>query len=364
MAAGLIVGCGADDDDSQDAEASSPTSEPPSDPATAAVEETPPVSEQTATAVTSPDTPLPLERGEWAQLTINGPSPAARRDHSLATDPSGELLYLFGGRGSDGALSDLWVLDVTAQAWTQLAEGPQARFGHSAFVDPNCGTMLLFGGEGSGFFNDLWEYDISGDNWSQLTAAGGPSPRYGHGGFYDPGSASFYVTHGFTNSGRFDDTWAYGVDGSTWTDLSPADGERPIERCLMKCAWDGEALYLFGGQTDGQSFLGDLWALDLAGGGWTQLDVARPSPRKFYSWSEVHDTGMFLLHGGQTEGGESGETWLFNTFERAWSQLATSGPAPARNGHDAVYSGRRGSLIVVAGRNPDLQQDVWELALT
>ena len=77
--------------------------------------------------------------------------------------------------------------------------------------------------------------------WELLAPDGaGPANRYGSCAGYDPIRNRVLVSHGFTDFGRFDDTWAYSLADGTWTDISP-EGERPIERCLHACTYDAAA---------------------------------------------------------------------------------------------------------------------------
>lgn len=98
----------------------------------------------------------------WEQVSVTGPAPAPRWDHSLVADPAlnergPRNLVLFGGRGSFGgaALSGemwrLWVNGPTSFAWARedsmLGEAPAARGGHAAAIDVSTRQMLLTGGE-------------------------------------------------------------------------------------------------------------------------------------------------------------------------------------------------------------------------
>ncbi|MCH8064851.1 MAG: hypothetical protein IIC90_03370 [Chloroflexi bacterium] len=87
----------------------------------------------------------------WQQLSPAGDAPPHRRDHSLvaAASDKQQWLLLFGGVGSEGELADLWRYDITGDEWTQLgAGGPSARHGHNAAWDGPTGRMLIFGGQG------------------------------------------------------------------------------------------------------------------------------------------------------------------------------------------------------------------------
>ena len=181
------------------------------------------------------------------------------------------------------------------------------------------------------------------------------------------------ITHGFTNSGRFDDTWSLDLAGGSWTDISPST-KRPVERCLMRSAWDPrrERLLMFGGQTTATPFLGDLWALEP--NGWREIAAEpRPSPRTFYAMAfdrllRVIQEGVIIrdrliIFGGNSQGGAMNDLWFFDSPSESWSQATPEGEPPSpRFGHDAVVVGR--SLFVFGGNDGsnDLN-DLWELTL-
>lgn len=341
-----------------------------------------------STPTSPPTSPPPDPTGtpsalRWQQISPSGPLPPPRRDHSLVRGEltSGPQLYVFGGRNNEGDLADLWSYDLgrfATDQWVEEAteDGPLSRHGHNAAWDVAGGRMVVFGGQqGSSFFNDVWQFQISPNRWRQLAPTGtSPTPRYGAGAAFavDPGDPPgvivsprrLLVTHGFTSSGRFDDTWSYDLAADDWADVSPA-GTRPVERCLMRAVWDAgrERLLMFGGQTTGTPFLDDLWTLE--SNGWRQItSKPRPSPRTFYAMVFDAGRGHIILFGGRTADGPTNDLWFFDSVGESWSRPDVEGEPPSpRFGHDAVLVGS--SLIVFGGRNEsgDLN-DLWELTLT
>jgi hypothetical protein len=346
LAAAALVGCG--DDDSNNDQTTEPTATP-------------------GVITTTPEPTLASPR--WGRLPEAVPVPPARRDHSLVTD--GQRLYLFGGRDS-AARGDFWVYNLTSAQWTEVtAAGPAPRFGHNALYSALTSVMLVFGGQGGGFFNDIWTYTPTQGTWREAVPAGGaaaarPTPRYGaaSAGTGEP----IFITHGFTDTGRFDDTWAFGA--GAWEDFSPPAGSRPVERCLTRAVGDqvAAAVILFGGQTDSAPFLGDTWQLTFGSAGetnWTEIPAQRsPSPRNLFSMVFDDERRRALLFGGNTETGPVNDVWVFDAQTALWSQLGTQGEAPSpRSGHDAVWLPGRRSMLVFGGQDEGGDQaDLWELA--
>jgi N-acetylneuraminic acid mutarotase len=303
----------------------------------------------------------------WRQLAPQGARPVARENAVLAFDPADNRLYLHGGRGRSGTLADLWVFDLAARTWTKLtAQGPKpaARFGHSGAWDAKRGRLIVFAGQGNtGFFSDAWAFDPVANRWQRLAANdAGPSRRYGSCAGYDETGDRILVSHGFTSTGRFDDTWALSLASRRWTELTP-EGSRPVKRCLHACDWDGAtgALVLFGGQTDGVPQLGDTWVLDREG--WKQVAGRAPSARRFPAGAATGD-GRFVINGGI--GAKTfGDTWIFDAKDRKWSRPAglAAGPGP-RHSHAVASDRVADRLFVFGGARPArTANDLWVVQL-
>ena len=309
-------------------------------------------------------TPEPSGALAWTARGASGTLPFPRRDHSLSSD--GERLYVFGGRG-DGTLGDFWRYDTSTDGWTELAPtGPSARFGHNAAWHTQSGRLIVFGGQGGDgtFVNDLWAFDPAADAWTQLDGGSGPSPRYGAGATLTLDGA-LIVTHGFTDQGRFDDTWQYDFATATWTDVSPA-GLRPVERCLIRTVWTevmDQHLLMFGGQTTSAPFLGDMWSL-AEGRSWSEVvRVPQPGARNQYSLVYNQARDKIVMFGGDSEDGPLGELWWFDAVDEFWEKPTVAGASPvARYGHDAAWVASRSSMFVFGGHDFDAERnDLWEL---
>lgn len=290
----------------------------------------------------------------WRRISASGPS--ARRDATFTGDGAGGA-WLFGGRNDAGPLGDLWLF--RNGSWTKTAAtGPKPRFGHNAAYIR--GRLFVFGGQAgpSEFFNDVWAYDPASEGWLPVSASGAkPAARYGAGG--DAVGDAFVVTHGFTNSGRFDDTWRLLQPGS-WTNVSPPSG-RPIKRCLHRAVYVPgiRKMLLFGGQTNGVPFLGDTWLYDTAGRTWTQVRGAAPGARNVYA--AVARESNLVLFGGESAAGPRDDVWRFDGA--TWRQLSVAGAKPsARSGIEGALVGS--TMLVFGGtQNGTLLADLWELTL-
>jgi hypothetical protein len=340
-----------------------------SPPAPATTATSPPGAGQSATLAASPV--ASAARARWQRLEPAGAKPPARHDHSVTADVEGTRAYVFGGRAASNGLNDLWAYDVAANAWQQVqpdGAAPATRWGHNAAFDAQRNALVVFGGQtAGGFFSDVWAYEVAANRWERLNADNaGPSRRYGAGGSYEPSARTITVTHGFTDSGRFDDTWAFAVGDARWSELSPRAGERPLRRCLLRTIVDPEAgrVLLFGGQSNTAPFMNDLWAFDMSARSWQQLAASSaPPPRNLYAAVRRGDRREALVHGGNTPSGNSAELWLLDLARDSWALVAPEGEAPAaRRGHDLAWLRDAQAALLFGGVADRDVDDLWQLS--
>jgi hypothetical protein len=310
---------------------------------------------------------------QWAQLVPDpGAAPAVRELASVLYDPVGRRLIVFGGQTYSGDLNDVWAFDLDQPGWTNItpASGPApvGRFTHNAVYDHANRRMLVWSGQGSGaFLNDVWAFDLEAHTWSAF-APPPPMPniRYGTAAVFDPIARHLVTYAGFTDQGRFGDVWRFDADGVAWTDVTPAGGG-PGVRCLHSASRDirDHRMIMYGGQRSGP--LGDLWALDLASGQWSELAAPGAPPGRFFA-TQAYDSirHRVLIFGGNLGSSFSNEVWTFDLDPVAWQVLTPTGSAPSpRQGATATYIVEEDRLVVFGGNASGfLNNDVWSLSFT
>ncbi len=277
--------------------------------------------------------------------------PTPRIDSSLVYSYANRAIFAFGGQDDGGPSNTIYAYSPDTSSWKQLSpEGalPPPRFGQTTIYDSKRNRIVLFGGQGRGFFNDTWVYEIALNRWTQITLGEGPSKRYGHSAIYDTATDRMIISHGFTDAGRFDDTWALEFapktgDSSTarWLNITPS-GEKPLKRCLHHAVFDPERrqMLLYGGCASGfgPCPLGDLWAFDLTKGTWSERRAQpSPDPRQWYGAAFDTVRQRFLVWGGLGRGALK-DLWEYDPAANKWQVPASaSSLGTERSRHQGVF---------------------------
>jgi hypothetical protein len=193
----------------------------------------------------------------WEPIDTIFPLARANATLEYCTDDSkkkkskgGDFFYLFGGEYFDGieniVLDGLLRFDVTKQEWKVLVTPPgrpqpSPRCAHSCVNYKN--HLYIFGGEVSNgdhyhHFRDLWKFNVSTLEWTEIIARDPPSPRSGHatvvwksymivfGGFYEAlkSDAKWY-----------NDVHIFHLQSESWlTSANHATPIPPVSRLALK----------------------------------------------------------------------------------------------------------------------------------
>lgn len=292
----------------------------------------------------------------FTRLPADGAAPTPRVDGTIAYDGASRRIYMFGGL-DNAARNDLWFYSLAERRWQEVqASGakPDARFGHTLLLDAPRRRLILFAGQSRGFFSDVWAFDLDGGAWRQIAPnQAGPKDRYGHSAILDEARGRMVISHGFTDAGRFDDTWAFDLATNRWSNISPS-GTRPLKRCLHHAVYDpaNSQMLLYGGCASGfgPCPLGDLWSFDLNANVWTERTPAnRPAARQYYGRSFDTVRSRLVLYGG-FGGGFLNDVWTWNPATNVWQQQTAEGaPSVGRSRHESTYAADRGTTFFFGG---------------
>ncbi|XP_072048547.1 multiple epidermal growth factor-like domains protein 8 [Amphiura filiformis] len=140
--------------------------------------------------------------------------------------------------------------------------------------------------------------------------------------------------------------------GNTPSELVTA----PLERMghSMVVAELDSKLWMFGGYSQDQGPLNDIWSYDLRIGQWQQITPIGnliPKARHFHAAAFVEPSSMFLV-GGLTDTGVEDDFWEFNVTRKNWTQITGFKNFPHVAGHTlTVVSNQR--LVLIGGYSPE-----------
>jgi hypothetical protein len=324
----------------------------------------------TPSTASPPPSPIqtPRDAIRWSRLLFDEVVPESREMASWTADSSGSAAYLFGGRGADGVLGDLWAYDLAADRWLQLepsGDAPAPRYGHVAAWIDGLG-LVIYGGRSDAALDDMWVYDPEANGWRPQPATGDtPAARWGSCSAV-ASDGQLWVSHGTaSDDASLDDTWRYDPVLSTWTAVGGgADG--PSARTGAACWWtDDERFVLFGGRTSDAPAVGDLWAIPAAGGDWVALESVAGAERSDAAVGRTAPAGI-AFGGIGPDNAPLGDTVAVDARTTGIELLGSTG--------DAQPSARRGAVLVDDPGNERmllsggwdgvaLQDDVWSVDL-
>jgi N-acetylneuraminic acid mutarotase len=146
-----------------------------------------------------------------------------------------------------------------------------------------------------------------------------------------------------------------------WTDLDPA-APVPDPRSGVSMVYNlaEDDVILFGGW-DADTDFGDTWGYDPFSNAWTDLAPSGdlPAPRALHQMVYDPVGGKVILFGGTSDAGRWDDTWAYDPAANTWTDLGVGGPA-ARSAHAMVFDTTLGVAILFGGNEGDTRfDDTW-----
>jgi len=191
--------------------------------------------------------------------------------------------------------------------------------------------------------------------WQLVSLPQSPPPRYGH-----TVDGWNYVFGGRDAGQAFADAWVFVNPLIGWQPMPTATAPSPRSRHAMATG------ILFGGEDFAGQKNAETWVFTSTFGSappgqpftssWTQMAPSHaPSARSGHALASFA-VGQWLLFGGETAAGVSGESWVFANGD--WQQVVSSQSPPARSGHVLVpLSGT--CLLLGGGDGTQVFGDAW-----
>jgi hypothetical protein len=227
-----------------------------------------------------------LSTNQWSILhggSSAGTCPSGRESARAVYDPrtgtsNNPRMIVFGGLDATSERNDVWQFDLVSNSWTQLSPGgsgpPTARFGGTTVYDASTSTprMLIHGGvttsPSTSAFQDTWALSLgSSPSWSQLSNANNQKT---HQAFCMDTTADQIVVFGWLNGSitQVNDTetfdTALGSSGTWQPNASVVTGTPPGLRYWMCSVWDTSNLRMvfWGGSDNLGALLNEVWEFE------------------------------------------------------------------------------------------------------
>ncbi|CAE7690441.1 ADO2 [Symbiodinium sp. KB8] len=201
----------------------------------------------------------------WVQMIASGSNPGPRRAHSAALTADNEM-WIFSGYFVEGGVDDeLWYLEAASPAWVSAGEWTNARYDHASGITAS-GRAVVFGGySGSSAMNDLWTYDTqaSSSSWSEISTCCPPSARYSHTAVMTP-AGRMWICGGWDGSSTYGDLWYIDVEdpSPSWSQVYPSSGFMERREHVAVITPTGR-MWVFGGKDGTGASYDSLQYIDL-----------------------------------------------------------------------------------------------------
>ncbi|KAG6541331.1 hypothetical protein Mapa_017273 [Marchantia paleacea] len=221
-----------------------------------------------------------VNTAEWKLLSSGDGSPPHRSYHAFTADEDRKQLYTFGGCGKGGRLNDLWVYDINSAKWEAQPTPPPSSNcvprGGPGLAVVNGAVWVIFGFNG-GELRDIHRFDLDENSWEEVEVTGDkPSGRsvFGssavgkyiiiYGGEVDPSD------QGHLGAGAFSsEVYVLNTEDRVWSkpDVTIEEGNNPGARGWYAFSSYGNSLLVYGGNSDSNDRLDDMFVLTLKLGG-------------------------------------------------------------------------------------------------
>jgi len=185
-----------------------------------------------------------------------------------------------------------------------FADSIYSFFGFFENLDP-----YTFGTVPQVFYNDVFQFNLLTQTWSQLTVHedphhGLPTPRaFGFGGLQGVEFITGYgisYTAEFTDITTFNDMWAFNIFTNSWRQIPAPSGPAPSARAEVTAHLYQGKIYLFGGVNADFVTLDDMWVYDIASNTWTELSPALEPTGRYGTISALDAVaGRIYMYSGE-----------------------------------------------------------------
>ncbi|HOG43140.1 MAG TPA: kelch repeat-containing protein, partial [bacterium] len=280
---------------------------------------------------------------QWERYAPMIIQPSSRSDYGFVSDDLGNI-YLFSGQDSINEFNDLWRFNVSNEQWEDIsvATNPSYRFAYLMTYVSAGQKLIMFGGiDGENDFQSTWEYNIAAKQWYSRTMVGNRPPAgWQHGRMIYDSDRNRVL---WLDDEEF---WEYNPATYVWTKINPA-GILPPLRSQFGFAYDihRKKAVIFGGE--GETLpLNDVWEYDAVNNSWEERIPVGDKPPLWDSLTMVYDKNIrkMVVFGGN-QGfletmtyGNTNDLWLWDGNSGTWEKETFNSDVPMkRDRHQMTY---------------------------
>lgn len=263
-------------------------------------------------------------------------------------------LYIFGGKDKNSRTNDLWKYELNTRRWFwQPNTVLESRSGSSQWSSG--GLLWMYGGRNDTKtfhgLNDFWSYNPETREWKEYNFSPNPGPRYGSYFWQDDENNYLYLFGGKSDSNTIlDDIWRFDTKAENWESVTFSGKELP-SRDDGVAVQINEYVYFF----EGKEFLRlDMKAQTVES---ISSEGQYPEMREdFIMWSNEDKIHLF---GGRVNSKFYGDFWTFDLEENSWTLNSEITPSARWGSGFGIYEG---DLYMFGGQPKDttsLSNELW-----
>jgi hypothetical protein len=245
--------------------------------------------------------------------TLTTAGGVARRSCSvLVPSPSQDALLLYGGVGANTYYNDVHTFSIEARRWTEvypIGSRPSPRGGCASSV-LHQRTLYIFGGRGEeGFLSDVFTLDLVHLGWSPVIAAGQRPSAREDSVMAASSSGHLYLLGGCSAAGAESDLWRFDPTQSHWDLIQSTAAPFPDGIAAPCMAHSDHHMYVFGGYDKFGTFTNLLWKFSVKDHVWNQIEIRGGVPRPRTHGQLALCDGNLLLYGGYSTAEALSDVW-------------------------------------------------------
>lgn len=282
---------------------------------------------------------LSASQSAWRKLSL-AHSPSARVNMTMAYDPVGKSILLFGGYDGVSYLNDTWIFN--GSDWVQLnpTSAPPVRSASAMSFDRVTGKMVLFGGyNGHQYLGDTWLWDGATREWTNANPATQPKAVTLPMLYIDPLNGHTGMVGGFDGNLYRNETWQW--TGTDWLRLHPKTVLWARGAAVVANDVAHKKVVIFGGLADLNP--NNTWTWN--GVNWKMESPATQPPLVYYIPGAYDpDLGRVVMFAGASR---QDATWTWTGDN--WELVPALTPPPLMNSQGMAFDVKTNELIMFGG---------------